>query len=63
MTSCELDYRLSNSSESMDYEETDSDDDNKLQIVESQPGLVLPTRPALIRFGVWKFVNLIIFFQ
>jgi len=33
----------------MDYEETDSDDDNKLQIVESQPGLVLPTRPALIR--------------
>lgn len=38
MASCELDYRLSNSSESMDYdEETDSDDDTKLQIVES-PG-------------------------
>ena len=38
MASCELDYRLSNSSESMDtmdYDETDSDDDNKLQIVEN----------------------------
>ena len=36
MASCELDYRLpTNSSESMDYEDTDSDDDNKLQIVES----------------------------
>ena len=36
MASCELDYRLSHSSESMEYEEeTDSDDDNKLQIVES----------------------------
>ena len=34
MASCELDYRLSNSSESMEYEDTDSDDDNKLQIVE-----------------------------
>eukprot|EP00090_Calanus_glacialis_P003095 TRINITY_DN1223_c0_g1_i1.p1 TRINITY_DN1223_c0_g1~~TRINITY_DN1223_c0_g1_i1.p1 ORF type:complete len:842 (+),score=128.13 TRINITY_DN1223_c0_g1_i1:33-2528(+) len=36
MASCELDYRLpANDSESMDYEDTDSDDDNKLQIVES----------------------------
>lgn len=38
MTSCELDYRLSNSSESMDYEETDSDDE-KLQIVETMSGM------------------------
>jgi len=36
MASCELDYRLpTNDSESMDYDDTDSDDDNKLQIVES----------------------------
>jgi len=36
MASCELDYRLpTNSSESMEYDDTDSDDDNKLQIVES----------------------------
>ena len=36
MASCELDYRLpANDSESMDYEDTDSDDDDKLQIVES----------------------------
>ncbi len=39
MTSCELDYRLSNSSESMEYEETDSDDENKLQIVETMSGM------------------------
>jgi len=36
MASCELDYRLpTNSSESMEYDDTDSDDDNKLQIVET----------------------------
>ena len=36
MASCELDYRLpTNDSESMDYDDSDSDDDNKLQIVES----------------------------
>ena len=39
MTSCELDYRLSNSSESMEYDETDSDDDTKLQIVETMSGM------------------------
>lgn len=39
MTSCELDYHLSNSSESMEYEETDSDDENKLQIVETMSGM------------------------
>ena len=41
MASCELDYRFqTNSSESMDYDDTDSDDDTKLQIVEnSTPGL------------------------
>ena len=44
MASCELDYRLpANDSESMDYEDTDSDDDNKLQIVESpQSGTLIP---------------------
>ena len=41
MASCDLDYRFqTNSSESMDYDDTDSDDDTKLQIVESStPGL------------------------
>ena len=41
MASCDLDYRFqTNSSESMDYEDSDSDDDNKLQIVESgTPGM------------------------
>ena len=41
MASCDLDYRFqTNSSESMDYDDTDSDDDSKLQIVETgSPGV------------------------
>jgi len=45
MASCELDYRLpTNDSESMDFDDTDSDDDNKLQIVESpqSSGTLIP---------------------
>ena len=51
MASCELDYRFqTNSSESMDYDDTDSDDDTKLQIVEnSTPGLASSTTPGQAR--------------
>ena len=36
MASCDLEYRFqTNSSESMDYDDSDSDDDTKLQIVEN----------------------------
>ena len=51
MASCDLDYRFqTNSSESMDYDDTDSDDDTKLQIVESStPGLAASTNSGQAR--------------
>ena len=51
MASCDLDYRFqTNSSESMDYDDTDSDDDTKLQIVEnSTPGLAASSSPGQAR--------------
>jgi len=50
MASCELDYRLpASNSESMEYEEeTDSDDDTKLRIVDAADSLAVPPR-ALVR--------------